>query len=123
MVEACKRLKNNKATGCDNIPAEEIKLAVKLDADILLQPVNKMSEHSIFPLKWKKANLMLFQKPGKDAREPSAYIPISLLNSVGKLYEQQIAERLKMNSRKMDLCRNASLAFGKEDRRWMQLIR
>ena len=47
-----------------------------------------------FPTPWKEANLVLFEKPGRNPTTPSAYRPICLLDVEGKLFERVIASRV-----------------------------
>ena len=48
-----------------------------------------------YPQRWKRAKIVVLRKPGKaDYTKPSAYRPISLLNTLGKLLEAVIARRL-----------------------------
>jgi hypothetical protein len=52
-------------------------------------------ELSYYPRQWKRALIVVLQKPGKpDYSIPSAYRPISLLNTLGKLLEAVMAKRL-----------------------------
>lgn len=47
-----------------------------------------------FPTTWKQAHIILFPKPGKNLQEPKSYRPISLLNTLGKVAEKIILNRL-----------------------------
>ena len=47
-----------------------------------------------FPDSWKKAKVIMVQKPNKDHTNPKNYRPISLLPVLGKIYEGLICERL-----------------------------
>jgi ribonuclease HI len=48
-----------------------------------------------YPQQWKAAKIVVLRKPGKsDYTSPSAFRPISLLNTLGKLLEALIARRL-----------------------------
>ncbi|KAL1137588.1 hypothetical protein AAG570_009287 [Ranatra chinensis] len=46
------------------------------------------------PRDWKKANVTVFAKPGKDPTDLKNYRPISLLNTMGKILEKIILKRL-----------------------------
>jgi len=47
-----------------------------------------------FPDVWKYANVVTIPKPGKDPKIPSNRRPISLLSSLGKIYERILLKRL-----------------------------
>ena len=47
-----------------------------------------------FPDTWKKAKVIMVQKPNKDHTNPKNYRPISLLPVLGKIYEGLICDRL-----------------------------
>jgi hypothetical protein len=47
-----------------------------------------------FPSAWKNARVVSILKPGKDPALPSSYRPISLLGTVGKLFEKNLLARL-----------------------------
>jgi hypothetical protein len=46
-----------------------------------------------FPSQWNFAKNFMLPKPGKDHSSPLNNRPISLLNSLAKLFEKNIAER------------------------------
>ena len=46
------------------------------------------------PSGWKSTHILMFQKPGKDTMEAKNYRPISLLNTLSKLLETFIYDRL-----------------------------
>ena len=47
-----------------------------------------------FPAAWKEATVIGIHKPNKHRSDPSAYRPISLLSSLGKIYERLLLARL-----------------------------
>ena len=47
-----------------------------------------------FPDSWKKAKVIMLQKPNKDHTNPKNYRPISLLPVIGKIFEGLLTERL-----------------------------
>ena len=60
----------------------------------LLDIINKSFYDSVIPNEWKNALILPILKPGKPAREPSSYRPISLLSCFCKLMEKIIHSRL-----------------------------
>ena len=47
-----------------------------------------------FPTMWKHARVISILKPGKDSPLPSSYRPISLLDTIGKLFEKILLARI-----------------------------
>lgn len=92
---AAEKLKGNRAPGPGKIPAEILKELAGRKPQYMLQVYNQLAEKGIFPEKWKRAVLVLLKKGDKPVTEPSAYRPICLLDSEGKLYEQLLTARLK----------------------------
>lgn len=94
IISACTKLKNNKAPGPGNIPAEVIKAVAKQNPNYVMSVYNELAKNSIFPAKWKVAKLVLLRKGNKPLENPSSFRPICLLDVEGKLYEHLLLERL-----------------------------
>jgi hypothetical protein len=47
-----------------------------------------------FPPVWKHASVISILKPGKDPALPSFYRPISLLDTIGKMFEKILLTRI-----------------------------
>lgn len=103
--QACKRIKNNKAPGPGNIPAEILKEVALNRPEYVLAVYNKLASRAEFPAEWKRAKLLLLRKGDKPLDNPASYRPISLLDIEGKVYEQLIRSRLNM-----ELVRTGGLA-------------
>ncbi|XP_055614802.1 uncharacterized protein LOC129761118 [Toxorhynchites rutilus septentrionalis] len=56
--------------------------------------LQKCLDGGYFPDMWKKQRLVLLPKPGKPPGDPSSYRPICLLDTLGKLLEKIILNRL-----------------------------
>lgn len=89
-----KTLKSRKAPGPDGLPNVALKAAVQAAPDIFRRIMQKCLEEGYFPDRWKKSKLVLLPKPGKPAGEPSSYRPICLLDTLGKLLERLLLNRL-----------------------------
>lgn len=94
LQKAAGRLKDNKAPGPDGIPAEVIKEISRKRPEMMLSMYNKCLREGLFPEIWKKQQLVLINKGKKDPNSPSAYRPLCLLDTAGKLYESLIKPRL-----------------------------
>lgn len=91
---AVRSLKPKKAPGLDGISNRVIKLFSAPLLALLATIFNAALANCVFPQQWKDAVVIGIRKPGKPATEPSSYRPISLLNSLGKLYERIVFARL-----------------------------
>ena len=89
------KLKNRKAPGIDNINNSMLKNLPVNSLLKLLQIINACLELAYFPLPWKKASIIMIQKPLKSPCLPSSYRPISLLPSMAKVYERVLNERIR----------------------------
>nr|CAI5853259.1 unnamed protein product [Callosobruchus analis] len=93
-LEGAGKLKSGKAPGPDRIPPEVVKDLVLSAPHVLLGLFNKLLAQQKFPEQWKKANVILLSKSGKPTELASSYRPICLLDTVGKLFEIMIRQRL-----------------------------
>lgn len=94
LINAAKALKSNKAPGPDGIPNQVLKIAVQENPDMFRTALQRCVDDGIFPDRWKRQKLVLLPKPGKPPGDPSAYRPICLIDTVGKLLEKVILNRL-----------------------------
>jgi hypothetical protein len=106
-----RHLKPKSAPGLDgiqNIILEHLpQSAVKFIATIF----NKSLALNYFPTQWKVAKLLMLPKPGKDLSSPLNYRPISLLNSLGKLFEKIILKRLNYQLREQNVIWDEQFGF------------
>lgn len=91
---ALNKLKTKKAPGPDLIAPEIIKIFGSNFEDLILGLVNYQLLECEFPCRWKTAQLVLIEKEAKENQPTRSFRPICLLNSMGKLYEQMILQRL-----------------------------
>lgn len=90
-----RKLKPKKAPGADGISNRLIKSFPENLLIILVAIFNTCLSKCQFPAAWKQADVIGIHKPGKPRPDPTSYRPISLLNSLGKLYERVILSRLR----------------------------
>ena len=92
---ALRRLKSRKAPGPDSISPELYKLLPFGLRRLLLEHFNSCLLSASAPDHWKLARVVMIFKGGtKNSRHPSSYRPISLANSIYKLYAALIQARL-----------------------------
>ena len=88
-------LKNNKATGIDDVLVEQLN---KLDLNTnkwLLAMLNNCFTQNKVPTIWRKPKIIAILKPGKDSfATPKNCRPISLLWHTNKLYKRLIQNRI-----------------------------
>ena len=90
---AMKKLKNNKAPGTDNIPAEMLKQGGNQLEQFLLKIVTSVWEEEKMPQQWKEGIICPLYKKG-DQMECGNYRGITLLNLGYKVFSNVLFERL-----------------------------
>lgn len=94
LITAVSKLKPGKAPGPDGIPSEVIKEIAYKCPELLLKTFNKCLVEGTFPRIWKVQRLVLINKGKGDPDSPSAYRPLCMLDTTGKLLERLIKPRL-----------------------------
>ena len=92
---AIKRLPSGKAPGPDMVPNEILRLAYKIDPMALLDMYNRCLRSGVFPRAWKVGRLVLLRKGDKPLDQPSSYRPLVMLNTVGKVLERLLVNRIE----------------------------
>lgn len=90
------KIKDSKAPGPDGFPNKAIRTTLKSKPDMIAKLMETCLGEGVFPRCWKRQKLVLLPKPGKQPGDPSAYRPICLLNSLGKILENIIRNRLQV---------------------------
>ena len=78
---------NDSSPGPDNIHNKMIKNLPPNLRDHLLKNLNWFWKCGSLPKQWKQAIIIPILKPGKETNIPLSYRPISLTNTLSKLYE------------------------------------
>lgn len=89
-IKKCK----TKSAGPDNIPYCFIHNFGPLTKACLLHLYNKIYEEGKFPINWKTGIIIPIHKPGKNKFKVEGYRPITLLNTMCKIFEKIINFRL-----------------------------
>ena len=92
--KAITSLKNGRAAGPDEIPAEAIKAAMETATNMLYSLFNKIWEREEIPAEWKEGILIKLPKKG-DLTDCSNYRGIMLLSMPGKVLNRILLERIK----------------------------
>ena len=106
-------LKSRKAAGPDGIQNIVLKNLSKMALRSLATIYNSCITISYFPDHWKLAKIIMLPKPNKDHSSPLNYRPISLLNSLAKLFEKVLLKRLHFILKKLNLIREDQYGFKK----------
>ena len=88
VTKTIRNLQNNEAPGPDKLTTQELKYLPK-EAFAQIYYILKASiKLSYFPRSWKIAKIHPVPKPGKPITNPHSYTPISLLNTLSKVFEK-----------------------------------
>jgi hypothetical protein len=77
----------------------------------LVLKFNRSLELNYCSIQWKEAKIIMLPKPNKDNTPSLNYRPISLLNSLGKLFEKIILKILNFQLRGLKVIRNNKHGF------------
>ena len=111
LKDLIKKIRGRGAPGPDGISNKLIKilpdqfiyfLKILFDASISLSHI---------PLEWKNANVVMISKPQKNKQDINSYRPISLLNTLSKLLEKVIQNRLNSWLQSNNILANQQCGF------------
>lgn len=94
LKNAADKLKPRKTPGPDGVPSEVIKEIAHKRPELLLNMFNRCLTEGQFPKIWKVQQLVLISKGKGDPDLPSAYRPLCMLDTAGKLLERLLKPRL-----------------------------
>ena len=89
------RLKANTAPGIDGVANEIPKEVIGVYPEILLEAFKSYLRDGRFSVDWKKQRLVLLRKGNNHLEDASSYRPIYLLDTMEKLLEEMILQRLQ----------------------------
>ncbi|ERL83462.1 hypothetical protein D910_00454 [Dendroctonus ponderosae] len=100
---ALKERKKRKAPGLDGISLEVLRACITETPMVFLKLLNDCLQKAEFPAAWKRARLVLTEKPKKDPQGQTSYRPLCLIDELGKIFEALIKNRLEDEMRKKGL--------------------
>jgi hypothetical protein len=118
-----RHLKPRKAADPDGIQNIILQHVPRLVFKCIAKLFNRLLTLNYFPIQWKEAKIIMLPEPGKDHTSPLNYRPISLLNSLGKLFEKIILKRLNFELRKLKALRNDQYGFKRGHSKTHSLLR
>ena len=101
MAGARKLCKSNTAPGQDEITYGILKKVPDCTLSLLADLYTACLTFGYFPKAWKSAIGVMLPKPNKDEKIVTNYRPISLLSTMGKLFEKIIARRMHSHFREI----------------------
>ena len=81
--------------GPNGIPNTALKRAIKIAPKMFLHMYNRCLQEGYFPAKWKLQSLVLLSQGKKSPDELSAYRPLCMLDSAGKILERIMYTRIE----------------------------
>jgi Reverse transcriptase (RNA-dependent DNA polymerase)/Endonuclease-reverse transcriptase len=95
LEDIIRKLPNEKAPGPDGIPNEVLKLIAPVISKDFAQAISNCLAGGSLPLKYKESTTVVLRKDGKkDYSLPSSYRPIALENTLAKVIEKILADRI-----------------------------
>ncbi|VDP23714.1 unnamed protein product [Schistosoma margrebowiei] len=91
---AVRQIKNGKAAGPDNIPAEALKSDIEVTTNMLHLLFKKIWEEEQVPMDWNEGHLVKIPKKG-DLSKCENYRGITLLSIPGKVFNRVLLNRMK----------------------------
>ena len=113
IIKSIKQLKNNKASGEDDIRNEYIKGTQQLMLPVYEKLFNLLFSSGIVPSIWLEGNIMPIYK-NKGGTKPENYRPITILSCMGKLFTSILNEVLNAFSDEFDVLNENQVGFRKE---------
>ena len=104
--ETIRGLKFSKAPSPNGIPNKALKHPPQRAVSLLVQIFNAILLIHHFPTLWKHARVISVIKLGEDPTLPSSYRPISLLDTIGKLFEKILLGRILHEVKERGLMRD-----------------
>ena len=121
--EAIRGLKASKAPCPNGIPSRVLKHLQQRAISLLVQIFNAILLTQQFPTAWKHARVISILKPGKDPTLPSFYRTISLLDTIGNLFEKILLARILHEVSDSGLMRDEQFEFRLRHSTSLQLAR
>jgi hypothetical protein len=120
--DAIRGLKVGKAPDPNNLPNRALKHPQRA-ISLLLALFNSALLAQYFPREWKHARVISILKPGKDPSLPSSYRHISLLDTIGKMFEKILLSRIPSEVSGRGLLSDEQFGFRPKHSTTLQLVR
>jgi hypothetical protein len=111
VIKAIKGLKVGKALGPNIIPNRVLRHLPERAISFLTKVLNAVQSRQYFQPVWKHARVLPILKPAKHHKQPSSYRPISLFDTVGKLFEKMVLTSVLREVNERGLLRDEQFGF------------
>lgn len=103
VMNLLKQAPSRKAGGIDGIPYEAMKMCRRVIEPYLTYIFQACIDLRLHLDHFKNSITVVIKKPNKPSELPNSYRPIAILNTIGKLFERLITDRMKALVLKHDL--------------------
>jgi hypothetical protein len=121
--DAIRGLKVGKPPGPNGLKNRALKHLPQRAISLLVSLFNAALLAQYFPPVWKQARVISILKPGKNPSLPSSYRPISLLDTIGKLFDMILLSRILIEVSSCGLLRDEQFGFRPKHSTTLQLAR
>jgi len=121
--ETIRGINVSKAPGPNGLPNRALKHLPKRAVSLLARIFNAVLRTHHFPQTRKHARGISILKPGKYKAQPSSYRPITLLDTIGKLFEKILLVRILQVVKERGLLRDEQFGFRPKYSTSLQLAR
>jgi hypothetical protein len=121
VLQAIKRLKTCKAPSPNDIPKRLLRYLPKRVINFLTKIFNEALRKQYFPPAWEHARVESILKPRKHPTLPCSCTPISLLDTVDKLFEKILLSRVPREVNERGLLRDEQFGFRPKHSTTLQL--
>lgn len=111
LTSALKDTKNDSSPGPDNIPFELLKNLPENTLAFILKIFNFIWTNHVFPKQWQEVYIIPIHKSGKSKLNPLNYRPITLSNTLCKLFEKMINKRIIWYLEKNNILQETQCGF------------
>lgn len=105
--------KKKKSAGPDGIRPEIIEALINCCSTVFLDVYNWCLKSGVFPTLWKRARLVLLEKPKKSPNDPVKYRPICIIDAAGKFLERLINDRISKEIQEKNMLHRNQFGFRK----------
>jgi hypothetical protein len=123
VLESIRGLRVSKAPDPKGIPNRALKHLTQRAVSLLVLIFNAILLNHHFPTAWKHARMISILRAGKDPARPSSCRPISLLDTIGKIFEKILLARILHEVNVRGLMRDEQFGFGPKHSTSLQLAR
>ena len=114
---------DRKAVGSDGISNVVLKHFTTKAVSFLCVIINRMLQSSIFPSRWKEAEVVMIPKCKIGSNTTRDFRPISLLSCVGKIAEAVVLRRMQFFVESRNIVPDCQFGFRKKHSTTQQILR